>query len=138
MKIIQPLGLAALCICLVTVHVHAADATGAKAADQPALTDDLNGAKLIPIADAIKTAVTATPGKATKVTLTAPSGKAVYAVEIPGTDGSVTTVLIDALGGLVAGNSVAYPAKNATEGVSKTAPPTAGSRKARGEKDDDD
>ena len=139
MKIIQPISLAALCFCFGTGLLHAADAAvAAKAADQPAVTGDLNGVKVIPVADAIKAAVQSTPGKATKVTLTAPNGNAVYAVEIPGSDGSVATVLVDAVGGQVAGSSVVFPTKNAAAGAANATPPAAGSRKARGEKDDDD
>ncbi len=137
MKTIHPRGLAAILFCLATAHLGAGEDVSPKPAD-PAVTVDLGAVKVIPIADAIKAAVQATPGKVTKVTLAAPDGKAVYQVEIPGADGSVTTVQVDAAGGQVTGNSVVYPAKKGSEPPAKAGTPPPGGRKARGEKDDDD
>lgn len=108
----------------------------AKSADaaKPAAAD-LATLKLAPIADVIKAAVAATPGKVAKVTLEPKDGAAVYAVEIPGSDNSVTVVLVDAVSGKVTGSSVEYGAKPPSAPAEKGVAP--GRRPRREEGDDD-
>ncbi len=117
--------------------VRAEDApVPAKPADTAKLAAaDLATLKLAPIADVIKAAVAATPGKVAKVTLEPKEGAAVYAVEIPGSDKSVTVVLVDAVSGKVTGSSVEYGAKPPAAPAEKGAAPARRQRKEEGDDD---
>jgi uncharacterized membrane protein YkoI len=116
-------------------------AMDAPASAQPAATPepaDLAKLKIVPVGDAIKAAVAATPGKVAKVTLEAKAGVAVYAVEIPATDNSTTTVLVDGASGKVTGSSVEFGAKKPAAPAANGTPAPGGKRQPRGEEEDDD